>query len=188
MTANISKPRIILGIDPGTVKMGYSLILGSGIKPEILVIGTYSLSKHADHYQKLKLVYDKTIHLIKEYHPVELAIESPFFGKNIQSMLKLGRAQGATITAAVNSGLPVFEYAPRKIKMAITGNGNASKEQISSFLSKLLSFEIIPGNLDATDALAAAVCHYFQGGIPADKKSSQNWNDFIKKNPDRIRS
>ncbi len=166
--------------------MGYGIILATKPKPEIIAIGVVNLKKYNDHYHKLRIIFEKTIGLIEQYLPDELAIEAPFYGKNVQSMLKLGRAQGAAISAAVTRSMPIFEYAPRKIKQSITGNGNASKEQVADFLLRYLKIDELPKDLDATDGLAAAVCHYFQKDIGSNKKSYKNWGDFIKKNPDRI--
>ncbi len=150
------KERIILGIDPGTSITGYGLIKISGQDPELITIGSIDLSKYDDHYIKLKHIFDRTVGIIDEYHPDELAIEAPFYGKNVQSMLKLGRAQGAAIAAALSRSIPIFEYAPRKIKMSITGRGAASKEQVASMLMRILNFSKIEIKLDATDGLAAA--------------------------------
>ncbi|MEA3444610.1 MAG: crossover junction endodeoxyribonuclease RuvC [Bacteroidota bacterium] len=182
-----TEERIILGIDPGTSIMGYGIIRASKPKPVILAIGEVNLKKYADHYVTIKAIYDKTLSLIEQYLPDELAIEAPFYGKNVQSMLKLGRAQGAAISAALNRSMPIFEYAPRKIKVAITGNGNASKEQVAAFLKTYLNITDLPKNLDATDGLAAAVCHYFQKSHSAGKKDYKSWNDFINKNPGRVK-
>ncbi|MCF8370468.1 MAG: crossover junction endodeoxyribonuclease RuvC [Bacteroidales bacterium] len=182
-----TQDRIILGIDPGTSIMGYGIIQASKPKPTILAIGVVNLKKYKDHYVTIKTIYDKTYSLIDQYLPDELAIEAPFYGKNIQSMLKLGRAQGAAISAALNRDIPIFEYAPRKIKMSITGNGNASKEQVAAFLTSYLSIEDIPDSLDATDGLAAAVCHYFQKSMPGEKKSYKSWKDFVNKNPGKVK-
>ena len=182
-----SEERIILGIDPGTTIMGYGIISASKPKPKVLAIGVVNLKKYTDHYVTIKTIYEKTMSLIEQYLPDELAIEAPFYGKNIQSMLKLGRAQGAAISAALNRDLPIFEYAPRKIKMAITGNGNASKEQVAAFLSSYLKLEDVPDSLDATDGLAAAVCHYFQKKVGTDDKNYKSWKDFMAKNPGRVK-
>ena len=182
------KERIILGIDPGTTITGYGVIRVSGNEPELITIGSINLSKYGDHYLKLKHIFDRTSGIIDEYHPDELAIEAPFFGKNVQSMLKLGRAQGAAIAAALSRSLPIYEYAPRKIKMSITGRGAASKEQVAAMLMSILKFKepIMP--LDATDGLAAALCHFYQseGSVPGGNKTT-SWKEFIKKNPERIR-
>lgn len=183
--------RIILGIDPGTSITGYGVILANGKTPVLQTIGVMKLSKLPDHYQKIKNIFERSLALIDEYKVTELAIEAPFYGKNVQSMLKLGRAQGAAISAALYRDLPIFEYAPRKIKMSITGVGNASKEQVANILQKYLKFDEIPENLDATDGLAAAVCHFFQnnfgaeGGVRVAK--TKNWKEFISKNPGRIK-
>jgi len=181
------KERIILGIDPGTTITGYGLIRTVGPEPELITIGSIDLSKFDDHYLKLKHIFDRTVGIIDEYHPDELAIEAPFYGKNVQSMLKLGRAQGAAIAAALSRSLPIFEYAPRKIKMSITGRGAASKEQVASMLMRILKFNKIEIKLDATDGLAAALCHFYQTNSPQQDKSYNSWKDFINKNPRRIK-
>lgn len=186
MTAEV-KERIILGIDPGTSITGYGVIKISGNKPELLSIGALDLSKFDDHYVKLKFIFDQVTDIIDKYHPDELAIEAPFYGKNVQSMLKLGRAQGAAITAALSREMPIFEYAPRKIKMSITGQGAASKEQVASMLANILKFSVSDLKLDATDGLAAAMCHYYQSNRPANVKSYNSWKDFMNKNPRRVR-
>jgi crossover junction endodeoxyribonuclease RuvC len=181
--------RVILGIDPGTTITGYGVITVNSKNPVLLTIGIINLSKMNDHYEKLYRIFERTLSLIEEYKVTELAIESPFFGKNVQSMLKLGRAQGTAIAAALYRQLPVYEYAPRKIKMSITGQGGASKEQVAFILKKILKFEKMPKNLDATDGLAAAVCHFFQNSYSQEKGSVRikNWKDFISKNPERVK-
>src|SRR6186997_3258134 len=158
----MANERIILGIDPGTTIMGFGLIKVVNKKMEFLQLNELQLSKYDNHYQKLKIIFERTIELIETHHPDEIAIEAPFFGKNVQSMLKLGRAQGVAITVALSENVPVFEYSPRKIKQSITGNGNASKEQVAAILSHLLQFDHQYLLLDATDALGVAVCHQFQ--------------------------
>ncbi|MFW6222082.1 MAG: crossover junction endodeoxyribonuclease RuvC [Bacteroidota bacterium] len=180
--------RIILGIDPGTTIMGYGLIKINANKPVIIHLGELALYKYKDQYLKLKRIFERTIHLIDQYCPDELAIEAPFYGKNIQSMLKLGRAQGVAISAALSRTIPIFEYAPRKIKMAITGQGNASKEQVAKMLQHILGLQELPANLDATDGLAAALCHFYQKNSTAGKASDSynGWKAFINKNPGRI--
>ncbi len=179
-----SKERIIIGIDPGTSVMGYGIIKAIGNKVVVLDLGSVNMKKETDPYIKLQHIFKETLLLIDKFHPDELAIEAPFFGKNVQSMLKLGRAQGVAIAAALQRNIPVFEYAPRKIKMAITGMGAASKEQVAAILKNILRFSEDPGDLDATDALAAALCHFYQKNIPGGK-SYKNWDDFIKKNPQK---
>jgi len=179
--------RIILGIDPGTSMTGYGVIKTVGTVPELIAIGAIDLSKFDDHYVKLKHIFERTIGIIDEYHPDELAIEAPFFGKNVQSMLKLGRAQGAAIAAALTRSLPIFEYAPRKIKMSITGQGAASKEQVAAMLMKILKFNLDEIKLDATDGLAAALCHFYQTNKPTQEKAFNSWKDFINKNPKRVK-
>jgi len=181
-----AKERIILGIDPGTSITGYGVIRTIGTVPELIAIGAVDLSKFDDHYLIIKHIFDRTIGIIDEYHPDELAIEAPFFGKNVQSMLKLGRAQGAAISAALTRSLPIFEYAPRKIKMSITGQGAASKEQVAAMLMNILKFKMTDIKLDATDGLAAALCHFYQTNNPAQAKAYNSWKDFMKKNPGRV--
>lgn len=183
-----SKERIILGIDPGTTMTGYGVIKCCGNNPELIAIGAIDLSKFGDHYLKLKHIFERTIGIIDEYHPDELAIEAPFYGKNVQSMLKLGRAQGAAIAAALSRSLPIFEYAPRKIKMSITGNGAASKDQVACMLMNILKFTLTDIKLDATDGLAAALCHFYQTNKPSGDKRFNSWKDFMNKNPGRVRS
>lgn len=184
----ISSDRIILGIDPGTNIMGYGLLHICNGKMKMIDLGLLHLSQSANHALKLKKIFETAIALIEQYKPDELAIEAPFFGKNIQSMLKLGRAQGVAIAAALYKNIPIAEYSPRKIKQSITGNGNASKEQVAAMLKTLLGFTETPKHLDATDALGAAVCHYFQTsskGITGEKKSYSGWKAFLAENPDR---
>ena len=183
----VAKERIILGIDPGTNTTGYGVINGSGEVPRLITLGIIDLSKFSDHYLKIKHIFDRTIGLIEEYKPDELAIEAPFYGKNVQSMLKLGRAQGAAIAAALSRSVPIFEYAPRKIKMSITGQGAASKEQVASMLMSILKFKEKDIILDATDGLAAALCHFYQGNRAVSEKSYNSWKDFISKNPRRVK-
>ncbi len=175
--------KIILGIDPGTNIMGYGLIHIKGNKMELIVMGVLRLEKVANHPLKLQKIFDRTVALIEEYKPDELAIEAPFFGKNVQSMLKLGRAQGVAIAAALSRNLPIQEYSPKKIKQSITGNGNASKEQVSAMLKSLLNFKETPEFLDATDGLAAAVCHHFQRKPGSAAKSYSGWKAFLADNP-----
>ena len=182
-----SKERIILGIDPGTNITGYGVIKTIGTNPELIAIGSIDLSKYDDHYLKLKHIFDRTIGIIDEFNPDELAVEAPFYGKNVQSMLKLGRAQGAAIAAALSRSLPIFEYAPRKIKMSITGQGAASKEQVAAMLMRILKFSKSEIKLDATDGLAAALCHFYQTNNPVLGKGYTSWKDFMNKNPKRVR-
>ncbi len=179
--------RLILGIDPGTTVTGYGLISVSGKSPSLITLGIIDLRKKEDHFRKIRTIFEETLGLIDRYHPDEFAIEAPFFGKNVQSMLKLGRAQGAAISAALYRDLPVFEYAPRMIKMSITGRGQASKEQVASMLQVLLAFRGESMVLDATDALGAAMCHFYQSSKPVAERKYRNWGDYIKKNNDRIK-
>jgi crossover junction endodeoxyribonuclease RuvC len=178
--------KIILGIDPGTTVMGYGLIHVKDKKIEMLNFGVIHLSKLPTHPDKLKRIFDRVDSLILEYKPDEMAIEAPFFGKNVQSMLKLGRAQGVAIAASLKNNIPFEEYSPRRIKQAITGNGNASKEQVAAMLQTLLNFNELPKYLDATDGLAVAVCHHFSKGIGEhNKQGKNNWSSFLKNNPER---
>ncbi len=167
--------------------MGYGLILVTGNKMKLMNTGIINLSKLANHELKLKRIFERVTHLIEEYHPDEVALEAPFFGKNVQSMLKLGRAQGVAMAAALNRDLPIMEYSPRKIKQAITGNGNSSKEQVAKMLQSLLSMDRLPSYLDATDGLAAAVCHHFQSRTLKGGKSYSGWKSFVSQNPTRTK-
>ncbi len=182
--------RIVLGIDPGTIIMGYGIIHIRGNNMQLIASGVVKLDKLDDHALRLKKIFDRTIWLIDEFKPDELSIEAPFFGKNVQSMLKLGRAQGVAIAAAMSRDIPIFEYSPKKIKQSITGNGNAAKEQVAAMLQQLLHFKESPKYMDATDGLAAAVCHYFQRGSSSSSASSPHksysgWKDFVVNNPSR---
>ncbi len=175
--------KIVLGIDPGTNILGYGLIHIEGNQMKLIVMGVLRLEKYTDHALKLQKIFERILSLIDEYKPDEFSIEAPFFGKNVQSMLKLGRAQGVAIAGALSRNIPVNEYSPKKIKQSITGNGNASKEQVSAMLKSLLNFKESPDFLDATDGLAAAVCHYFQRKPMGDKKTYSGWKAFIADNP-----
>jgi crossover junction endodeoxyribonuclease RuvC len=179
--------RIILGIDPGTTITGYGVIRCCGPNPELIAVGSIELAKFDDHFVRIRHIFERTTAIIDQYHPDEFAIEAPFYGKNVQSMLKLGRAQGAAIAAALARSVPVFEYAPRKIKMSITGQGAASKEQVACMLMNILKFNIADLRLDATDGLAAALCHFYQTSRPSGSKKVTGWKDFMKQNPGRIR-
>lgn len=185
--------KVILGIDPGTNVMGYGLLEIKGSNVTLVSAGIIDLQKIDDHSLKLRKIFERTTGLIHEYHPDEVAIEAPFFGKNVQSMLKLGRAQGVAIAAAISLSVPVFEYSPKKIKQSVTGNGNASKEQVAAMLRSILGFEEMPKYLDATDGLAAALCHYYQsGGKQASNSKTASgkgggWKSFIKENPGRVK-
>ncbi|GEQ84518.1 crossover junction endodeoxyribonuclease RuvC [Patiriisocius marinistellae] len=180
--------RIILGIDPGTTIMGFGLIRVVGKKMEFLQLNELQLSKYDDHYKRLKLIFERTIELIDTFHPDEIAIEAPFFGKNVQSMLKLGRAQGVAMAAGLSREITITEYSPKKIKMAITGSGNASKEQVAKMLLNTLEgLKKLPKNLDSTDGLAAAVCHFYNTNrVAATGKSYSGWASFVKQNEKRI--
>lgn len=178
--------KIILGIDPGTTIMGYGLIRVVNKKMEFLQLNELMLKKYDDPYVKLKLIFERTIELIDTYHPDEMALEAPFFGKNVQSMLKLGRAQGVAMAAGLSRQIPVTEYLPKKIKMAITGNGSASKEQVAKMLQSLLGLKTLPKNLDSTDGLAAAVCHHFNSGRIDTGKGYSGWESFVSQNEKRV--
>lgn len=178
-----------MGIDPGTQVMGYGILKVEGNKPYHLAMGTMLLDKYEDHYLRLAKIHNRVLGLIEEFLPDELAIEAPFYGKNVQSMLKLGRAQGVAIAAAISRDIPIFEYAPLKIKMAITGNGRAAKEQVAYMLQKILQIpdeDMLP-QLDATDGLAAALCHYYQSSANFQSSKYKSWKDFVNKNPEKIK-
>ncbi|HAH25905.1 MAG TPA: crossover junction endodeoxyribonuclease RuvC [Prolixibacteraceae bacterium] len=181
------KPVKILGIDPGTNVMGYGLIEVVDNKPRILQVGVIKTTGTIDHYEKLRRIFDRTVLLLDDLQPDELAIESPFFGKDIQAMLKLGRAQGIVMGLALSRNIPVSEYAPLKVKQSITGMGRAAKEQVAFFLKNMFSLNELPKELDATDAVAVAVCHYLQMRNPVTKSGIKSWGDFVKKNPDRVK-
>ena len=183
----MKKEKIILGIDPGTTIMGFGLIKVVGKTMQFMQLNELNLKKYSDHYLKLKLIFERTIELIETHHPDEIAIEAPFFGKNVQSMLKLGRAQGVAMAAGLSREIPITEYSPKKIKMAITGNGNASKEQVAKMLQSLLGLKTLPKNLDATDGLAAAVCHFYNEGRVEIGKSYTGWSAFVKQNEGRVK-
>ncbi|MCD8740897.1 crossover junction endodeoxyribonuclease RuvC [Mucilaginibacter roseus] len=187
-----TKERIILGIDPGTAVMGYGLVKQTGSKLELISLGVVKMGNLDDHMLKLQRIFEKTVALIDNYHPDCLAIEAPFYGKNIQVMLKLGRAQGMAMAAALSRNVDITEYAPRKIKQSITGNGNATKEQVAGMIQRLLNFTETPDFLDATDGLAVAVCHAFQRNVAGgsssstSKKSYSGWDTFVKDNATRV--
>lgn len=185
----MAKQQIIIGIDPGTHVTGYGIITSNGHRADLVIVGSIFMEKYDDHYDRLACIYDRTLELIKEYRPHCLAIEAPFYSKNVQSMLKLGRAQGVAMAAALTHKLPVFEYAPKAVKQAITGNGNASKEQVADMLTHILNTKELPKQLDATDGLAVAVCHHFKlkHGITSSGGGSKNsWASFVKNNPNKI--
>ncbi|MGV6829199.1 MAG: crossover junction endodeoxyribonuclease RuvC [Flavobacteriales bacterium] len=183
----MNSEKIILGIDPGTTIMGFGLIKIEHKKIRFLQMNELLLTKYNDHYLKLKLIFERTLELIDNYHPDEIAIEAPFFGKNVQSMLKLGRAQGVAMAAGLSRDIPITEYSPKKIKMAITGNGNASKEQVAKMLQSLLNLKKLPKNLDATDGLAAAVCHFYNADKVTLGKNYTGWAAFVKQNEKRVK-
>ncbi len=182
-----SPDRIILGIDPGTTIMGYGVIQATGQTPGYIDMGVVDLKKSGDHYMKLRKIFEGTLDLMERFLPDEVAIEAPFYGKNVQSMLKLGRAQGVAMTAVLTRDVPVFEYAPRKIKLSITSSGTASKEQVAAMLMRMFNLREIPKNLDATDGLAAAVCHFYQRGSFQKKSGATSWEEYIRKNPGKVK-
>ena len=181
--------RIIIGIDPGTNVMGYGILGVKGKTPSMIALGVIQLSKFESHYLRLSRIFERVTMLVEQYLPDEMAIEAPFFGKNVQSMLKLGRAQGVAMAAALSRDVPITEYEPRKIKMAITGNGAASKEQVQEMLRRILNIprENLLPQLDATDALAAALCHFYESSRPQVEKGCKSWKEFIAKNPDKVK-
>ncbi|MCB0510511.1 MAG: crossover junction endodeoxyribonuclease RuvC [Chitinophagales bacterium] len=183
-----TKETIILGIDPGTNIFGYGVIRILDKKIELIALGSVDLSKYDNHQLKLKYIFERVRYLVDEYKPDHCAIEAPFFGKNVQSMLKLGRAQGVSMAAVLTRDIPIEEYSPRKVKQAITGNGNSSKEQVAAMLQTICKFKELPKNLDATDGLAVAICHHFQssGKINTSTKA-KDWSAFVKANPNRIK-
>lgn len=180
--------RIIMGIDPGTNVMGYGILGVNGKHPQVIVMGVIQLSKFDSHYLRLRKIYERVTSLVDQYLPDELAIEAPFFGKNVQSMLKLGRAQGVAMAAVLARDIPIAEYAPLSIKQSVTGNGAASKEQVANMLRHILHIpeEKMPSLLDATDALAAALTHFYESGKPKIARSASSWKQFLAQNPDRI--
>lgn len=182
--------RIIIGVDPGTNVMGYGILGVKGRQPLMIAMGVIELSRAESHYLRLRHIFDRVLALVEGFLPDEMAIEAPFFGKNVQSMLKLGRAQGVAMAAALSRDVPIAEYEPRKIKQAITGSGAASKEQVREMLRRQLniSADLMPPQLDSTDALAAALCHYYETQRPQKTVSScKSWKDFIAKNPDKVK-
>jgi crossover junction endodeoxyribonuclease RuvC len=188
-----SKNKIILGVDPGTIVMGYGLIEIKNNKAQLLEMGVLKPGQVKDVYKKLQLIFNTVSGLITKYQPTTFAIEAPFFGKNVQSMLKLGRAQGVAIAAAMRHGLDVTEYSPKKVKQSVTGNGNANKEQVMKMLQHILQFKENPKHFDATDALAVALCHHLQNGNLGNNssktktKKAANWDEFLKNNPERVK-
>lgn len=180
--------KIILGIDPGTTIMGFGLVKVVAEKLLFMQLNELHLKKYNDPYRKLQLIFERCTQIIDTYHPDEIAIEAPFYGKNVQSMLKLGRAQGVAMAAGLSREISITEYSPKKIKMAITGNGNASKEQVAKMLQQLLSIKTLPKNLDATDGLATAVCHFYNSkSKPTVSGSYTDWSTFVSQNSNRIK-
>jgi len=177
--------KIILGLDPGTNVMGYAVIMVQLSKVKLLQFGVIQMGKYGAHELKLKKIFDRVLALVDEFKPDEVALEAPFFGKNVQSMLKLGRAQGVAMAAALYRDVPITEYAPKKVKQSVTGNGNASKEQVAKMLMQIFTIKEMPKLLDASDALAVAVCHHYQNGLL--KNKSKSWESFLKDNPDKVK-
>ncbi len=188
MKTNSNVEKIILGVDPGTNVMGYGVLRVRGNKADLITMGVIELKKYASHYLRLGKIFERITSIIDSYHPDEMAIEAPFFGKNVQSMLKLGRAQGVAITAAIMRDIPITEYEPRKIKVAITGNGSAAKEQVAGMLQRMLHIpqDDMDIQFDATDALGAAYCHFIQMGKPEVEHHFSSWKDFVNKNSDKV--
>lgn len=186
-TSTIISEKIILGIDPGTNVMGYGVIEVKSNKINLLQYGVLHISKYDkdDQALRLKKIFDATARIIEEFKPDFVALEAPFYGKNIQSMLKLGRAQGVALAAALQRSIPVIEYSPKKIKQSVTGNGNASKEQVAAMLIRMFELKEVPEKFDATDALAVAVCHHYQNKTVFSKASKAGWAEFLKENPER---
>ncbi len=190
MATNTKQPakHLILGVDPGTQVTGYGIILSDGNTIELVAIGCIRTEKFDDHYDRLQCIFDRLLEIILAYKPNVLAIEAPFFGKNVQSMLKLGRAQGMAIAAALSQKILVQEYSPKKVKQSVTGNGNAAKEQVAAMLGHILKTDVLPKQLDATDGLAVAVCHHFSmRGVPSGGKKYSGWEAFMKDNPKRVK-
>ncbi|SEG42058.1 crossover junction endodeoxyribonuclease RuvC [Algoriphagus boritolerans] len=181
------KEKIILGIDPGTNVMGYGLIVTEGKKYKVLQYGVIHLKKYETHELKLKKIFERVTGIIDEFLPDTMALEAPFYGANVQSMLKLGRAQGVAMAAALAREIPITEYSPKKVKQSVTGNGNASKEQVAAMLQTLFSLTELPKMLDATDALAVALCHHFHEGRLQTRGRNEGWKSFIEENPNRIK-
>jgi len=177
--------KIILGLDPGTNVMGYAVIMVQLSKVKLLQFGVIQMGKYGAHELKLKKIFDRVLALVDEFKPDEVALEAPFFGKNVQSMLKLGRAQGVAMAAALYRDVPITEYAPKKVKQSVTGNGNASKEQVAKMLMQIFTIKEMPKLLDASDALAVAVCHHYQNGLL--KNKSKSWESFLKDNPNKVK-
>lgn len=183
----VAKEKIILGIDPGTNIMGYGLILIEGKKYSTMQYGVIHLKKYSTHEMKLKKIFERITGLIDEFHPDAVALEAPFYGENVQSMLKLGRAQGVAMAAALAREIPIAEYSPKKVKQSVTGNGNASKIQVAEMLKTLLKIDEIPKLLDATDALAVALCHHFHDGRLQTRGRTAGWKSFLEENPERVK-
>lgn len=181
--------RIIIGIDPGTNVMGYGVLGIKHCKPTLIAMGVLMLNKFDDRYLRLRRISERVTGLIEQYLPDEMAIEAPFYGKNVQSMLKLGRAQGVAMAAALVRDIPIAEYAPLKVKQAITGNGGASKEQVAEMLRRILSIpqDTLDPHLDATDALGVALCHFYESSRPQTVRSYRSWKDFVARNPEKIK-
>lgn len=190
VAADTQYDKIIIGIDPGTNVLGYGVIGISGKSVRLIDLGVIKLNSKDSHYLRLGRIYSQVMELVERFLPDEMALEAPFFGKNVQSMLKLGRAQGVAMAAAISRDIPIAEYEPRKVKMAITGNGAASKEQVRELLRRIL---VIPDNrlekleLDATDALGVAMCHFYESSRPVKVSGPRTWKDFVERNPDKIR-
>lgn len=184
---NHTKEKIILGIDPGTNVMGYGLIMARGNALETIHYGVIQLGKYKEHGLKLKKIFERIVQIIDTYHPDSVALEAPFFGENIQSMLKLGRAQGVAMAAALSRDIPISEYSPKKVKQSVTGNGNASKQQVAEMVKTLLHLKELPKTMDASDALGVAICHHFHSGRLQSRGRSGGWKGFLEDNPGRLK-
>jgi len=187
-----SSEKIIIGVDPGTQVMGYGVILIKNVQIELIQYGVIKLNKYTTHELKLKKIFERITQLIEEYLPDEMAIEDPFYGKNAQSMLKLGRAQGVAMAAALARDIPIVEYSPKKVKQSVTGNGNASKEQVAYMLENILKMELSREFMDATDGIAIAICHHYHANSPASSTATKKdkkggWGAFVSENPDRLK-
>ena len=181
------KEKIILGLDPGTNVMGYGVIMVHGLRLTLLQFGVIQLSKYESHELRLKKIFERVLGLVDEFNPDEVALEAPFYGKNVQSMLKLGRAQGVAMSAALFREIPIVEYAPKKVKQSVTGNGNASKEQVAKMVMQIFKLKELPKLLDASDALAVALCHHYQGKGPQ-KSAGKSWESYVRENPGRVQN
>jgi crossover junction endodeoxyribonuclease RuvC len=186
---NVKAEKVILGIDPGTLVTGYGVVLVNGQKLSLQQYGVIHLRKYGDLAVRLEKIFTRVIQIIEDYHPDHMALEAPFYGKNPQALIKLGRAQGVAMAAALSRQIPITEYAPKRVKQSVTGNGNASKEQVANMIMRILDFqqETEKQMLDATDALAVALCHHYENGSVSSASGKKSWGDFVRENPDRLK-